>query len=216
MSVSAARPKGAKSWPTIAIRSCLRFPSIRFERTRITIGQIEVEEKRKQWDKLGSKKAKFLGEHMMPVVIGPKGCPYVIDHHHLARALHDEGQKKVLIQPVANLQSLSQEHFWQFLDNKGWVHPFDEHGQRQPYSAIPKTISHLKDDPFRSLAGAVRTAGGYAKDTTPFMEFIWADYFRSSFSARDIRNQWNRALEEAVALARLHEAHFMPGWCGPS
>ena len=184
--------------------------------TQITVGLIEVTERRRRWDELGGKKAEYLGQHMMPVVIGPKGHPYVIDHHHLARALHDEGQKKVLIQPVANLHSLSQEHFWRFLDNKGWLHPFDEHGRRQPYSAIPKRIAHLKDDPFRSLAGAVRNAGGYAKEVTPFMEFIWADYFRSTFRARDIRNHWKRTLDEAVALARGHDAHFMPGWCGPA
>lgn len=184
--------------------------------TQITVGLIEVEEKRRQWDKLGDKKAEYLGQHMMPVVIGPKGRPYVIDHHHLARALHDEGQKKVLIQPVANLQSLSQEHFWRFLDNKGWLHPFDERGKRQSYSAIPKRISQLTDDPFRSLAGAVRNAGGYAKETTPFTEFIWADYFRNAFKARDIRDHWHQTLEQAVALARRHDAHFMPGWCGPA
>lgn len=184
--------------------------------TQITVGLIEVTERRRRWDKLGEKKGEYLGQHMMPVVIGPKGRPYVIDHHHLARALHDEGQKKVLIQPLANLQSLSQEHFWRFLDNKGWLHPFDEHGKRQPYSAIPKRVSHLKDDPFRSLAGAVRNSGGYAKEVTPFMEFIWADYFRSAFRARDIRSHWKRTLEEAVVLARHHDAHFMPGWCGPA
>lgn len=184
--------------------------------TQITVGMIEVTERRRRWDRLGGKKAEYLGQHMMPVVIGPRGRPYVIDHHHLARALHDEGQKKVLIQPVADLHSLSQEHFWRFLDNKGWLHPFDEHGKRQPYAAIPKRIAHLKDDPFRSLAGAVRNAGGYAKEVTPFMEFIWADYFRSAFRARDIRSHWKRTLEEAVALARHHDAHFMPGWCGPA
>jgi len=184
--------------------------------TQITVGLIEVEERRRRWDKLGDKKAEYLGNHTMPVVIGPKGRPYVIDHHHLARALHDEGQRKVLVQPVANLQSLSQEHFWRFLDNKGWLHPFDEQGKRRPYSAIPTSVSQLKDDPFRSLAGAVRTAGGYAKEITPFMEFIWADYFRDSFRARDIRDHWGRTLKKAVSLARAHEAHFMPGWCGPS
>lgn len=184
--------------------------------TQLTVGLIEVQEKRKQWDKLGDEKPTFLGQHMIPVVIGPKGRPYVIDHHHLARALHDEGQKSVLIQPIANLKSLSQEHFWRFLDNKGWLHPFDKDGRRRPYTEIPKKIGQLEDDPFRSLAGAVRNAGGYAKETTPFMEFIWADYFRSNFGTRDLRNRWKRTLGEAVALARAHEAHFMPGWCGPA
>ncbi len=182
--------------------------------TQITVGLIEVKQKRKQWDKLGRKKAEFLGHHMVPVVIGPKGRPYVIDHHHLARALHDEGQKTVLIQPIANLERLSEEHFWRFLDNKGWLHPFNEHGERRPYSAIPRRISRLKDDPFRSLAGAVRKAGGYAKETTPFSEFIWADYFRTIFKASDIRDNWRKAVDAATAFAREHDAHFMPGWCG--
>ena len=66
-------------------------------------------------------------------------------------------------------------------------------------------------DAYRDL---VRTF--FAKEVTPFMEFIWADYFRSTFRARDIRNHWKRTLEEAVALARGHDAHFMPGWCGPA
>ena len=183
--------------------------------TQLTVGLIEVETKRGSW-RNDQKKGEFLGGHMIPVVMGPKNRPYVIDHHHLARALLDEGQKAVLIQPIAHLCSLSQEHFWRFLDNEGMLHPFDQHGVRCPYSEIPKKISQLKDDPFRSLAGAVRTAGGYAKETRPFVEFIWADYFRASFKARDIRHHWNRTLEEAVALARHHDAHFMPGWCGPS
>ena len=181
--------------------------------TQLTVGLIEVQTKREEWRK-DRRKAKFLGRHMIPVVIGPKRRPYVIDHHHLARALHDEGQEEVLIQPIANLERLSHEHFWRFLDNQGLLHPFDEHGERQPYSTIPKRIGQLKDDPFRSLAGAVRRAGGYAKDTRPFMEFVWADYFRSAFSSADIGQHWHRTVEEAVALARHHDAHFMPGWCG--
>lgn len=183
--------------------------------TQLTVGLIEVDAKRESWRK-DKEKGKFLGRHMIPVVIGPKGRPYVTDHHHLARALLDEGQNEVLIQPIANLKNLSQEHFWRFLDNRGWLHPFDEHGERCSYSDIPKSIGRLKDDPFRSLAGAVRTAGGYAKEIQPFTEFIWADYFRPSFRARDIRNHWHRTLDEAIALARHHDAHFMPGWCGPA
>jgi hypothetical protein len=182
--------------------------------TQLTIGLIEVEAKRQQWRE-DEKKGKFLGHHMIPVVIGPKKNPYVIDHHHLSRALDEEGQKEVLIQPIANLENLSQEHFWRFLDNQGWLHPFDEHGERRPYSAIPKRISQLRDDPFRSLAGAARKAGGFAKDTRPFMDFIWADYFRTLFKVRDIRHNWEATLKEAIARAHRPQAHFLPGWCGP-
>jgi hypothetical protein len=36
----------------------------------------------------------------------------------------------------------------------------------------------LIDDPFRSLADELRRAGGFAKDTTPFSEFLWTDFLR--------------------------------------
>jgi hypothetical protein len=32
------------------------------------------------------------------------------------------------------------------------------------------------NDPFRGLAGELRNKGGYAKDLTPFEEFLWADF----------------------------------------
>ena len=105
---------------------------------------------------------------MIPVVIGPKARPYVIDHHHLARALLEEGQKEVLIQPVAHIEALSQEHFWRFLDNQGLLHPFNENGERCSYDDIPKSIARLKDDPFRSAcAGAVRTRRRIFKGDPP-------------------------------------------------
>ena len=182
--------------------------------TQITVGFREVEEKRADWRRMGKKRGRFLGSHMVPVVIGPKGRPYVTDHHHLARALHAEGQRDVLIQPLMNLEELSEEYFWRFLDRQGLVHPFDENGERRGYDAIPRKISKLKDDPFRSLAGAVRRAGGYAKNVKPFVEFVWADYFRLKFSERDVRRRWDKTLQAALARAHDRDARFLPGWCG--
>ena len=58
--------------------------------TQITVGLREVGLKRESWRGKSDKKAgAFLGKHLIPVVLGPKSDPYVIDHHHLARALHD-------------------------------------------------------------------------------------------------------------------------------
>ena len=183
--------------------------------TQITVGLREVERKRLQWRSEGEGGGTFLGRHMIPVVLGPKRRPYVIDHHHLARALHDEGQSEVLTTVVADLHRLSMPAFWIFLDNRGWLHPFDANGERCDYSAIPKRIAKLVDDPFRSLAGAVREAGGYAKDATPFSEFIWADYFRRRIKRARLDDHYERSIAKAVELAHAHEAEFMPGWCGP-
>ena len=64
----------------------------------------EVEAKRKHWREIARKSgAKFLGKHMIPGVLGPKSRHYVVDHHHLARALHEEGVKDVAVTLIANL-----------------------------------------------------------------------------------------------------------------
>ena len=47
-------------------------------------------------------------------------------------------------------------------------------------------MDQLKDDPFRSLAGALRRAGGFAKDTRPFSEFLWADFLRRRMDRRTV------------------------------
>jgi len=184
--------------------------------TQITVGMEEVRAKRKEWRGKGDDSAAaFLGRHMIPVVLGPKSRSYVIDHHHLARALHDEGVPHVLTTLVADLSRLDQNAFWVVLDNRGWMHPFDDSGKRRGYKAIPQTVAELIDDPYRSLAGALRRGGGFAKDTTPFSEFLWADFLRRRIERKRIERNFDHAVEEALRLARLPEADYLPGWCGP-
>jgi len=140
----------------------------------------------------------------------------VIDHHHLARALMEEGVEEIFVTPIARLENLPEEAFWIVLDNRGWMHPFDAKGHRRPYDEIPRSIRDLVDDPFRSLAGALRRAGGYAKDTTPFSEFLWADFLRRRMKRQQVKHEFDAALREALKLAKSPDADFLPGWCGPS
>ena len=185
--------------------------------TQITVGMREVLAKRKHWrETAGKKGGKFLGKHMIPVVLGPKRHCYVVDHHHLARALHDEGVKDVAVTVVSNLSALDREAFWTVLDNRSWMHPFDDEGRRRPYRDIPKSVIDLVDDPFRSLAGELRRAGGFAKDTTPFSEFLWADFLRHRLKRKAVERDFDTALERALALAKSDAAGYLPGWCGPS
>jgi hypothetical protein len=184
--------------------------------TQITVGMREVAAKRKRWIEQGDEKqADFLGSHLLPVVAGPKEKFYVVDHHHLALALHDAGQTTAAITVIADLRSLDRDSFWFFMDNRGWMHPFDAAGKRCGYDALPKSVTGLVDDPYRSLAGELRLAGGFAKDTTPFSEFLWADYLRRRVKRKRIADDFDGALAEALSLARSAEANYMPGWCGP-
>jgi len=183
--------------------------------TQMTVGMREVSAKRKQWNEHDTEGgAAFLGKHMIPVVLGPKKRHYVTDHHHLARALHEEGVEKVLVTVIADLSKLDKDAFWFFLDNRGLMHPFDEDGKRREYSDIPKRIENLVDDPYRSLAGELRLAGGYAKDTTAFSEFLWADFLRRRIPKKDVTKSFDTALKDALTLARTKDADFLPGWCG--
>ena len=185
--------------------------------TQITVGMREVAEKRRRWrEHKPKKRAEFLGKHMIPVILGPKERPYVVDHHHLARALLEEGVERVVITLMADLRMLEPDAFWIFLDHRAWVHPYDADGKRRGFAAIPKSIGDLVDDPFRSLAGELRRAGGFAKETTPYSEFLWADFLRRRIARKAIEKDFARSMEKALALAKSQDAHFLPGWCGPA
>lgn len=184
--------------------------------TQMTVGYREVEEKRRRSREHDSeKKEKFLGSHMIPTLLGPKKRHYVIDHHHLSRALQLEGVEAVLVTVVADLHKLDKDAFWTVCDHKSWAHPYDADGVRQDFKAIPKTVADLADDPFRSLAGELRRAGGFAKDTTPFSEFLWADFLRRNMKAKRVESDFSEALEQALQLAKSQDAGYLPGWCGP-
>jgi hypothetical protein len=203
----------------VTVREPLLHPALIAELrpTQITVGMREVRAKQKRWQQQDEKKkAEFLGRHMIPVIRGPKGRFFVVDHHHLSLALHLEGIESVLVTVMADLRTLADDEFWVFLDNRNWVHPYDAAGRRCNFEKIPLRIAGLKDDPFRSLAGELRRAGGFAKDTTPFSEFLWADFLRRRLSRKMVEDNFAKAIEKGLALSRGHDAIYLPGWCGPA
>lgn len=191
-------------------------PVLDLRPTQMTVGMREVTLKRKSWRERDPKTlVDFLGSHMVPVIVGPGQQRFLIDHHHLARALHDEGVKSVFVTVVADFHKLDSASFWNMMDYHGWTHPFDAKGRRRDYADLPKTIDGLKDDPYRALAGELRAAGGYAKDSTPYSEFVWADFLRLRIKPKTIAANFEAALANAYELAKSEEASYLPGWCAP-
>src|SRR6516164_9033707 len=90
------------------------IPILSLRPTQMTVGMREVKEKRQRWREQKSKKkqSEILGTHMIPVVLGPDKRYYVVDHHHLARALHDEGVKDILVTVIGNLSMVERDAFW--------------------------------------------------------------------------------------------------------
>jgi hypothetical protein len=151
---------------------------------------------------------------MIPSVLGPDGRHYITDNHHLARAMWDEGVKHVLVTVQADLSALTKVSFWRYLDNRALCHPYSADGHRVPFDQIPGSIAKLVDDPYRSLAGNLRHLGGYAKDLTPFSEFLWADFLRNRVKRKAIEKDFETALRKALKLAKSDAAAYLPGWCG--
>lgn len=184
--------------------------------TQLTVGYAEVTAKRAQWEQLARKKRReLLSQHWFPGVLGPQHKVYIIDRHHLGLALLEEKVESVPVMLQRDFSWLEPAVFWRTMEFNGWAHPYDKHGHRCSYDAFPARLTELADDPYRTLAGRVREAGGFAKDATPYAEFLWADYLRSQLPLKNAQ-PGKRALKNALALAHTFEASYLPGWSGAS
>jgi hypothetical protein len=181
--------------------------------TQITVGIREVAEKRLRWRSRIRNAAEKGGATLIaPIVLGPAGALYLIDRHHLACAMKDEGVQEVQIRQLADFSALDPQDLWPALEDRGWCRPFDTNGRRQPFGAIPHTLDRLCDDPLRSLASALRRAGGFTKRAAPFSEFAWADFLRHRISRDLVLTDFDGALNQALILARTLAARGLPGW----
>jgi hypothetical protein len=183
--------------------------------TQITVGMIEVKEKAERIKELLAHPRhlqEFIASHEIPVIAGRNGHFFLIDHHHLGRALWEAGEKTSAFHVIGDLSALDEAAFWKEMDRQHWVHPYDEQGRKQNCDDIPHHIKALRDDPYRSLAAYVRNAGGYEKTPTPFAEFAWADYFRGHFAPPVISKQFHDAVKHALELARDRAAAHLPGY----
>jgi hypothetical protein len=96
------------------------------------------------------------------------------------------------------------------MDHRDWVYPY-AFGKRYDYCDLPKSIDRLEDDPFRSLAGELRSAGGFSKETAPFSEFLWAIHLRHRMDRKNVERDFEWALEKALQLAKQTGANYLFG-----
>lgn len=178
--------------------------------TQICVGMREVNIKRNKFLKRGEVD---LEELIVPAVRGPGKKLYIIDRHHTCMALLRSGVQEVIVNVVVDLSGLPSKLFWNYMDNKGMVYPIDSRGNRKDFKDLPKKLTGLKDDPYRSLASEVKRSGGFAKDTTPFSEFLWAEYLRVKLPRMNKKN-FMRHKRKALNVAKHNAASYLPGWSG--
>jgi hypothetical protein len=186
----------------------------RLRPTQASVGMLEVARKVRKINKMNSLELEgFLLINPVPVVKGFDGEYFLIDRHHLSRAFLEAGYHYVYVYQVADLNdSENTEAFWREMEKTGFVYLKDEFGRTITPDQLPTKVSELKDDPYRSLAAYVRRFGGYTKDTTPFAEFKWANFFRTRLKFENSEEGLKRVLPEALKLARSQEAAGLPGY----
>lgn len=179
--------------------------------TQFAVGIREVSEKRK---KLEARGADAAPERRLSVILGPGRQLYLHDGHHYAVALHRMGIVRARMAIVSDLSSLDASAFWLALSRRGWARPIDGMGVPRPLEQMPATILALQDDPFRSLAGALRRIGRYVKTDLPYADFVWADFLRRRIAGACVDSDFEAALDDAARLTAGKNARHLPGWQG--
>ncbi len=179
------------------------------------VGQIQVDETQatlagmsaKQLDKLMKKKE-------IPVVIAPDGSYWLVDRHHLTKALWQQGVKDARVKVIGRLQD--KANFWSQMQNNHWAWLKDEKGQPLTPEQLPSSIDKLPDYPYRTLAGLLQNAGYFRKDKQVyFVEFAWASWLGKQMQWMPVDNSNLAArLQQAKRLACGSDASDLPGYPG--
>ncbi|MFL9693850.1 ParB-like protein [Aeromonas veronii] len=179
------------------------------------VGQIQVDETQatlagmsaKQLDKLMKKKE-------IPVVIAPDGNYWLVDRHHLTKALWQQGVKDARVKVIGRLQD--KANFWSQMQNNHWAWLKDEKGQPLTPEQLPTSIDKLPDYPYRTLAGLLQNAGYFRKDKQVyFVEFAWASWLGKQMQWMPVDNSNLAArLQQAKRLACGSDASDLPGYPG--
>lgn len=171
--------------------------------TQFAVGFREVAHKRRRYRQASSsERLALIHDRPVPVVLGAGGHLFALDRHHWLCALQAEGVAAAPTSMVDDLSALRPDRFWRTLDARGWCRLHDAAGRRRHYEELPPALSGLRDDPFRSLASALKRGGGVDKIEVPFSEFQWADRLRQWLDHDALVRDFDGALEKAIAWAR--------------
>lgn len=141
------------------------------------------------------KTQQFLCKKPILIVIGPQSAKgfYLTDGHHrmkmLEKLINESGNEYTIVAKIEhnamlNNPNQSNAEFWNFMLSKNEVYLKDNGVLKKP-EELPKTISGLTNDPYRSLLGYIaedKSKFCFDKKLSTygnFAEFYWGDYFRN-------------------------------------
>jgi hypothetical protein len=190
------------------------IPVLSLHPTQFAVGMIDVQRKVDRFKALDlQQQDKYMRKNPKPIVIGPHGEFFIIDHHHLATALNHSGVKSTYGIILENWNNTRVDAFWAHIKDKNWVYAVDQNGNKKSIDDLMKiiTVKDLKDDPYRTLAGQTRckveekcSDEQWLKQPIPFIEFLWAEHFRKTHSVSSaLKNFGNSDFDKVTAAASL-------------
>ena len=183
--------------------------------TQAGVGQLQVDETQK---KLTTKSPEQLEKYMkkkeIPVVVDASGQYWLVDRHHLTKALWQQGVKDVTVNIIARLNHKAS--FWRDMQDSHWAWLRDEKGNAISPDQLPTHIGKLPDYPYRSLAGELQDAGYYSKrEQVYFVEFAWASWLGEQMKWAPVTAATlPERLKQAEQLACSPAAKMLPGYPG--
>lgn len=183
------------------------------------VGLEEVTDKAAKIAKDPKKARKKLEDDPIKVVHGPGDALFITDHHHGADAWLMAKKPEALCQIVEGPPFTSEGEFWSGLMKARLVHLADADGKPITPEQLPRSLSAMGDDPYRSLAWRLRKDNGFCRATMTqkeFAEFIWADWLRRrpEVPPDQVRGSAKKFVNTAKTLARSAAAKDLPGYVG--
>jgi hypothetical protein len=194
----------------------MKIPVLDLKPTQFALGLREVARKVAKLRAMGhDERHEYLHARPVPVVLSARKHWHLIDHHHHLRACWEAGVEEVPVEVKADYSHLALGHFWDAMHEARWIHLLDQfgHGPHDPL-LLPEDIRGLADDPYRSLAWALRHSGAYEKNDAAFSEFRWADFLRKELVIEPGDDGFKKALDAAKTIARSAKAAGLPGYLG--
>jgi hypothetical protein len=141
--------------------------------TQLTLGLSEVAERAAKIAAMTpADREAHLERKPVPHVLGPGKKIYIVDHHHLARALWSlKIPEAVLGDRVADWSGLEPKAFWRMMESKGYCWPIDADGNRRPYAAIPA---------LQSATSPTTSGARWPDECAARRSKIWTRRFRNS------------------------------------
>jgi len=205
--------------PASAVGSRCEVALAQLHPTQPGVGLLQVADEQAKLGKRAKKETpedfqRYLIKKRIPLVIGPDGGFYLVDRHHLSRALWDNGVRQA--PAVIEGRLADAVSFWPTMQARNWAWLKDEHGKAIDPAALPTSIAALPDYPYRSLAGYAEDDGLFHKNGQVFfIEFAWAQYLGEQLGWRRIdRATLPATLDAARRAACAPAAASLPGYPG--